>query len=57
MIESSCGRQFKDKHLKKFMTIVPELYLHKWETRKGKLELFLEIPANIKHILKEQMDD
>ena len=51
MIQSSTGRDFKEKHFRQFLTIVPEFYTHKWQMRKGKMELLIEVPENIEEII------
>ena len=53
MIESSYNRNFKESHFRQFLTIVPGFYLHKWEMRKGRLQLMVDIPAD----LNEQMEN
>ena len=42
-------------HLRQILFVAPSLYLHNWETRKGKWEMMIQIPANIERLL--QLDD
>lgn len=35
----------------------PEFFIHKWETRKGQLQLLIEVPHNIEKILANEPDD
>ena len=47
MIEGSYNRSFKESHFRQFLTVVPSFFLHKWEMKKGRLTLLIEIPANV----------
>ena len=47
MIKSSFHRTFTETHFQQFLTVVPGFYLHKWEMRKGRLNLLVEFPADI----------
>jgi hypothetical protein len=33
------------------MTIVPDFFIHKWQMRKAKMELVIEVPENIEEIV------
>ena len=46
MIEGSYNRNFKESHFRQFLTIVPGFFLHRWEMRKGRLALLIELPAD-----------
>ena len=51
MIEHSFHRNFREEHFCKILTVCPNFFIHKWEQKKGKLELFIEIPVEIIEIL------
>jgi len=46
MIQDSFKRTFKESHFQQFLTTAPGLFLHKWEMRKGRLQLLIEIPSD-----------
>ena len=46
MIAESYKRSFKERHFQYFLTVAPGLFLHKWEMKKGRLQLMVEIPAD-----------
>jgi len=47
LIEGSFNRSFKESHFRQFLSLVPGLYLHKWEMIKGRLMLLIEIPEDV----------
>ena len=51
MIEKSTGKQFRESHFCQIMTLVPDFFIHKWQMRKGKMELIIEVPENIEEIV------
>jgi len=51
MIELSLKRNFKIMHFQQILTVCPNFFIHKWDTKQGKLELYIEIPANIEEAL------
>lgn len=48
MIELSLKRNFRISHFQQILTVCPNFFIHKWDTKQGKVELYIEIPANIK---------
>lgn len=51
MIEHSLRRNFKISQFCQILTVCPNFFIHKWEMKHGKSELFLEIPGHINEIL------
>jgi len=47
MIETSFARSFRESHFQQFLTVAQGFFIHKWEMRKGKLQLFIEMPHDI----------
>mmetsp|Transcript_18358 Transcript_18358/g.13362 ORF Transcript_18358/g.13362 Transcript_18358/m.13362 type:complete len:103 (+) Transcript_18358:667-975(+) len=52
MVERQLHKKFALKHLQQMLWIAPNFFIHKWELKKGKQELLIDIPANIKLILE-----
>lgn len=50
MIEGS-GSQFTLGRFKQMLRVMPELFIHRWETKADKVELFIDVPSNIKDML------
>lgn len=57
MIERQIHRQVTTNHLQRILHLVPAFYIHKWEMRKGKMELNVEIPHNIKVVIEMMEND
>ena len=55
MIELSMKRNFKVSQFQQILTVCPNFFIHKWETRKNKSELLIEIPQEINYILENGM--
>jgi hypothetical protein len=36
------------------LTVCPKFFLHKWETKQGKVQLIIEIPEAINEILEHE---
>lgn len=51
-IEQTCGKKFTIDVVKQILSIVPNFYTHRWETKRNVNELIIEIPSNIKEILE-----
>ena len=47
MIEESYKRNFKESHFQQFLTIAPGFFIHKWEMRRGRLQMCVEFPADM----------
>jgi len=46
MIAKGLGRNFRESHFQQFLTVTPGFFLHKWEMRKGRLLLLIDMPAD-----------
>ena len=46
-VEASYGKQFSEDRFKQILSLVPDLYLHKWDIRHGRPVLLVDIPQNI----------
>ena len=53
MIAKSYGRNFREAHFQQFLTVAPGFFLHKWEMRKGRLILLIDMPSDA----VDQMED
>lgn len=51
MIEGSFHKSFRESHFRQILTVCNWFYIHRWETKGGKIELMIDIPANIKSML------
>jgi hypothetical protein len=46
-VEASYGKQFTEDRFKQILSLVPDLYLHKWDIRQGRPVLLVDMPQNI----------
>jgi hypothetical protein len=56
MIEGS-GSQFTLGRFKQMLRVMPEFFIHRWETKADKVELFIDVPSNIKETLQKMKDN
>jgi hypothetical protein len=54
MIEKSMARNFKLSHFQQILGVCPDFFIHKWEQRKGNMELLIEIPARVVEMSKNE---
>ena len=54
MIAQSLGKTFKEKHFRRILNLVPGFYIHKWQMKKGKMELMIDIPQNVNELLEDE---
>ena len=54
MIQSQTGRQFLLSHLRQIFSVVPNFFLHHWESRQGQYELVIQIPENLNQIVSSR---
>lgn len=51
-VEGSFGRRFDEDRFRQILRIVPDFYLHRWDQKQGKAQLFVDIPKNISQVLQ-----
>ena len=51
MIAGSVGKALRESHFRQILSVVPNFFLHKWQVRKGVLELMVEVPENIADVV------
>lgn len=56
MIEGS-GHQFTLGRFKQIFRVMPEFFIHRWDTKADKVELFIDVPSNMKEMLQKMKDD
>jgi len=44
------GSKFTIAHFQQMLYVVPDFFLHRWDVKSDKAELYIDIPANIKEI-------
>lgn len=52
MVEHSLHRNFREEHFCRILTVCPEFFVHKWEMKNQRMELYIEVPAEIIQILE-----
>ena len=56
MIEGS-GHQFTLDRFRQILRVMPEFFIHRWDTKADKVELFIDVPCNIKETLQQMKND